>query len=336
MSNIRWTAVIPVCAWFALSACSSAPKNESETGHQQTARGDRYESDPGMAHGTPLSEGAGGEVLAPGFQIRLRHLEDKTLNGSFRVNFNGFIDLPYRVTIKAAGMGLEDFRKEVLKAYQPYFRSGIKVGIELGEKNYYVDVRGLVYKPGRILIKADTTIDELIAMAGGFPTGSNVKFAKISNAAEQRLIDLEAYYKTGSPLRFEPWRGGETVFFQREESADVSEGGDASNRINLLGEVRKPGEITFRKGADIYYYLTQAEGPTKDSNLDKVEIIRAEGSARRSIAFDLSDPSQAPALKSGDIVIFHAEKVSTFQKGLTAATAIATIISTVALLILAL
>ena len=35
-----------------------------------------------------------------------------------------------------------------MRAYKPYFKSGIRLSVELVEKEYYVELRGLIAKPG--------------------------------------------------------------------------------------------------------------------------------------------------------------------------------------------
>ncbi len=275
-------------------------------------------------------------ILAAGFLLRLRHAEDRDLNGTFRIGFNGIVDLPYNVSLKASGLTLEEFQAAVAKAYLPFFKSGFRVGVELVERAYWIEVRGLVVKPGRLRIKKETSVDEVIALAGGFPTTAEnqPRFLKVAREGKARLLNLEEYFSMGTLRTGIKWQGSEVLFFQKESSGDTIS--SLGSKVQLLGEVRRPGEFGFRQGKDIYFYLAEAGGPTRDSDFQKVEIYRGDAGKRTLVEFELDDPKNAPSVQPGDIIVVHADKLSPFQKFLNSAASFATVVSAIALLIIAL
>lgn len=275
---------------------------------------------------------AASNLVAPGFLFRLDNLEDKSLNGSFRVGFDGKLSLPYNITLTAADSTLEQLQDKVALAYRPYFKGGSKVHLGLVERAYWVDIRGLAAKPGRYLIKQDTTLDEVIAKGGGFLKESPAKFVRITNARGSKAIDLDRYYRTGDPAKLAPWMGGEMIFFQSEEGIDDSAGANGErNTVRFLGEVRRPGDINFRPGASFLYYLSEAGGPTNSVDPNKIQIFRQN----TNLQFSMDKAKDFPPLKRGDTVMLYPDHTSPFERFIQSGVGIASIISAIALVIIA-
>ena len=285
-------------------------------------------------------------TLAPGFLIRLGHQEDRDINGTYRINFDGKIDLPYNVSFRAQGLTLEEFRQKVTESYKPFFKSGVRITVDLVEKTYFVEMRGLISKPGKYKVRADSSLDEVIALGGGLPAmnngygGNNVDnqphFIKISRGETTRLVNLEEYYKSGSLKEKTSCHGGEVLFFQKESAVADLNSLDVGTQVQVLGELKRPGEFGHRPGADVYSYLADAGGPTRDTDFDKVQIYRGAPGKRVMMEFELEQPEKVPAVQPGDILVFHADKPTRFQKNVGTAANIATVLTAIALLIIAL
>jgi protein involved in polysaccharide export with SLBB domain len=277
-------------------------------------------------------------TLAPGFLIRLSHQEDKDLNGSFRIGFDGKIELPYNVTFRAQGLTLDEFRNKVLESYKPFYKGGLRLTVALEEKAYFVELRGLIKKPGRYKVHGDTSLDEVISLGEGFPSAAEnqPRFLRISRGEASRMVNLEDYYKTGSLKSNTPWRGGEVLFFQKESMASDPNSMETGTAVQVLGELKKPGEFGHRPGADVYFYLAEAGGPTRDMDFDRVLIYRGAAGKRQVLEFPLDEPDKVPPVMPGDILVFRSDIPTKFQKTVTTAASIASIITAVALLIIAL
>lgn len=77
--------------------------------------------------------------------------------------------------------------------------------------------------------------------------------------------------------------------------------------IRVMGEVEKPGMIAFQKGADLAFYVSQAGGPSHDSKIRRVQIIRGKPGSRVASEYAVSGQGlkKLPAVHDGDIVIVH-------------------------------
>jgi hypothetical protein len=103
--------------------------------------------------------------------------------------------------------------------------------------------------------------------------------------------------------------------------------------IQILGGVKSPGNIPYREGADLTFYLSQAGAPDSNEDAAKIQIIRGAPGKKEAHVFDLSKDSPPP-IQGGDIVIVHPPKKTFIEKSFAVAASAAAILGTAALLIL--
>ena len=249
--------------------------------------------------------------VAPGFQYQLHTLIDSKINGKYRVDFEGYIHLTYDVSIKTTDMNQKALEGAVNAAYQRFFRSEPNITVTLIEKRLYVDVQGLVNKPGKYLVREESSLDEVMSAADGLKTeddnASSAHYARVKREGQMAFIKLSDYY-AGNEGLVPSWQGGETVFFQQEGGTQsvIAQ----SNAIQILGQVQHPGEYQYVNGATLYYYFAKAGGPNDRADLDKLELIRFEEEIQHSKRFSLDGKGEIPMLQAGDMVIVHAERAN--------------------------
>jgi protein involved in polysaccharide export with SLBB domain len=273
------------------------------------------------------------DQLAPGYAIGLTSLDDRKLNGQFRIRFDGGLSLPYNVQLaKVDRMTLTELREVIREKYRPFFTGAFQIEVSLAERRVWLDVRGLVLKPGKQLVAPDAGLDELIALAGGLQPNSQASevFVKRADGSEDNYGLARVFEMSGG---LGNWSGGETVFFRPAEGTGQFRDADLESRsIKVLGEVRKPGLVLFRSDADFLYYLSRAEGPTAVADLEKIEIVRGGIPNAEAISVQWSDINEIPALQPGDVVVVRAREPSWWSdKALPVITSISSLLGTILL-----
>ncbi len=331
-----------LCSLVALTGLILVASSCASSSHRPgsgTSDGKRSES--GDHANTPENEAD--VEISPGFLIQLSSPKDQRLNGSFRVQVDHSLDLPYDVSIDTDGMTMAKLRATLAERYSPYFKTTPSLQVNIKQRRYYVEVAGGVAKPATHLVKKETTLDDLISLSGGLTESVSNGFARIEQGGGQvTYVDLHDYFRGVGADELPGWKGGDKVVFQKErpegDSADALTKGSLYKfrSVQVLGEVKTPGEITFRRGADAYYYLVRAGGPVQSSDLDKIELIRLNPNSKQRETIAYTSIGDVPTPKDGDLMIFHPYRPTYFEKGLQYVATIAGVISSVALLIIAL
>ena len=103
-------------------------------------------------------------------------------------------------------------------------------------------------------------------------------------------------------------------FFQSERGLSGKVTQTGRNYVQLLGQVKIPGEYPYKDGADLYDYLIKAGGPNEKADLQKFELIRGDSKERITYTFALDDLNKIPGLQPGDTVLVHADNPSVLEK----------------------
>ena len=254
-------------------------------------------------------------IVSPGFEVEVSSPVDETIKGTFRVDKDGVLKLPYQVEVQAGGLSVPALVSAVNHSYTRLLVNP-NITVSIVNEEYYVEVGGLVNQPGVYPIPKGASLDELIAQAKGLQVGSDqqprAQFARISQGAITNTIRLQDYY-SGQPGLLPSWKGGEKVFLQYTRNSLTASGSSAF--VRLVGQIKNPGEYRFQDGKDVYDYMILAGGPTEKANMDNLTLIRGlERGQRETISFSLQKSDAIPALRSGDVIMFQAENPSQLQK----------------------
>jgi len=254
-------------------------------------------------------------IVSPGFELEISSPVDETIKGTFRVDKDGVLKLPYQVEVKASGLSVPALTSAINRSYSRLLVNPA-ITVSLVKQEYYVEVGGLVNRPGVYPVPKNASLDELISHAKGLQLGSGqqprAQFARITQGDITNTIRLQDYY-SGQPGLLPSWRGGEKVFLQYTQTSLSASGSSAS--IRLLGQIKNPGEYRFQEGKDVYDYMILAGGPTEKANMDNLTLIRGlEKGQRETISFSLQKSEAIPALRSGDVIMFQADNPSQLQK----------------------
>jgi polysaccharide export outer membrane protein len=155
---------------------------------------------PGKAGG--MGDPAFGGERHPLYRLSKSDMVDVTFtfspdfNQSLTVQPDGFVVVKGVGTILAEGLTLPQFQKTVCEAYSSFLHQPeITVTLKEFEKPYFL-ASGEVARPGKYELRADLTVNEAIAVAGGFTQQARhsqvVLFRRVSvDVAEAHLLDVK-------------------------------------------------------------------------------------------------------------------------------------------------
>ena len=130
-------------------------------------------------------------VIGPEDMLMITVWKNDALSRTLPVRPDGKVSLPLLHDVQAAGLTAMQLRDKLASAFGE-FMPNPEVSVTVMEvRSYRVSVLGEVQKPGVLQLKADTTVLEAIALAGGFrdfaSPGKITILRKDSNGATQKI-----------------------------------------------------------------------------------------------------------------------------------------------------
>lgn len=276
-------------------------------------------------------------VVMPGFLFEIANMEDRKLNGRFRVDFDGQLKLPYNVLLNTDKLRASEVKSRIIASYKKFFQTQSAFTVQLAKREVYVEVRGLVERPGRILMAQNESLESLVSRSGGLKKDKDSKeleprYLRLKKQDKTEMgVELRDYFKSGAlPTHFSI-DGGDTLIFQVDAPSGKSLRSDSAT-IQIMGEVLRPGNLAFKLGADIYYYLEVAGGPSAGANLSDIKIVRGPANNRVIASLDTLEEGQLPLFKPGDIILVPHDKPTKLERNISMSSGVATIISAIVLL----
>jgi polysaccharide export outer membrane protein len=121
--------------------------------------------------------------LGPGDKLRIIVFGENELSGEFFVDDSGAIDLPLIGDVPATGVTVGEFEDRVVARFKEGYLRDPKVSIEvLNYRPFFII--GEVRNGGEYSYKSGLTIQDAVAMAGGFSYRANQKTVYIRRAGE--------------------------------------------------------------------------------------------------------------------------------------------------------
>lgn len=275
-------------------------------------------------------------MMAPGHLFSLNHPSDEKLRGQFRVQFDGYLRLPYGIKINVIGKTFFEVRKIVLDSYNRFFQRGAEdVSFVLLRKQYWVEVRGFVKKSGYYLVDRKESIDKVIDKAGGLNGSLKSDFFTVSirQLDTSYTVSLNQYFDNNVIGTSFTWTGGDTIFINLMNDDIYSQ---SVPTVSILGGVLTPGKTLFRENATLYYYLQKAGGVIPNIGYQECYVIRKVNNKIERINFDITDMSTVPLIHAGDIIMMSAEKKTLNDRVWERAVQIGSVLTSLAIVILAL
>jgi protein involved in polysaccharide export with SLBB domain len=114
------------------------------------------------------------------------------LTGEFQVNFSGEIAFPLIGSIPAAGMSVAEFQNQLLRRLRNGYVRNARVSIEVASYRPF-NVFGEVRNSGQFPFRPGLTVQDAIAMAGGFTYRANTRtvYVRRGNANTEISVQLD-------------------------------------------------------------------------------------------------------------------------------------------------
>ncbi|TNF53461.1 MAG: hypothetical protein EP309_07280 [Gammaproteobacteria bacterium] len=254
--------------------------------------------------------------LGPGdeFSLLVRGREDVSVP-LVTVSPDGLVSLPRIGLVKIQGMSIPEATDYVRKALEPYYEAPEVTLLMRSFKNNKILMLGQVANPGIIHIPTSATLLEAIAMAGGVVKDTQGNSPPINRCIIGRgkdrviWIDLRDLIENGNLALNARLQNGDVVLIPQ---------GQASVAY-VLGEVRNQGTLLLRSPMTVLDALTQSGGLTKDADVARIYLVRAEGEAGLVERIDLAnlveraDLRKNYTLREGDLVFVAERGISNFH-----------------------
>ncbi|MBK1643669.1 capsule biosynthesis protein CapA [Thiocapsa imhoffii] len=243
--------------------------------------------------------------LGPGDEIVVDIAARPEISGSHLVGPDGFITVPFAGPVLIGDLTREQAADQVLAALEPYyFDLSVTVGIMRYGSNRIV-VLGRVENPGVLQFDSPPNLLETLAQAGGLPLLRPEQLltrCAIIRGDAILWVDLARLLTGDLSLN---------IRLQRNDIVYIPDSTDTP--VYVLGEVQSPGVYRLTPQMSFLDALSQAGGPTRDANLNRIHVIRPADRVNFSFSFMQilqPDPSLNVALKEGDIVYVARSGVS--------------------------
>lgn len=182
--------IIPGKTCAALLACASVLVGCGDTGSVGTLT----EPAPSATFAAP---GAGGGIanesgyrLGAGDKISVIVFGENDLSGEFLVGDSGVVDLPLIGSVPAAGATIAQFQDGIVQKLSAGYLKDPKVSVSvLNYRPFFIT--GEVGKGGEYPYKAGLTVQDAVAIAGGYTYRANTSQAYVRRAGQDREVAVE-------------------------------------------------------------------------------------------------------------------------------------------------
>ncbi len=170
-----------------LSACGSSSDGAGASGLSAAPAGYGASVQPSVPVQT---SSVAAYRLGAGDKVKVNVFGEADLSGEFLVGDNGRIDLPLIGAVQARGQTVTQFQNAVVARYSGGYLKDPKVSVSvLNYRPFFI--QGEVGKGGEYPYKAGLTIQNAVAIAGGYTYRANTGKAFVRRAGQDREVEIQ-------------------------------------------------------------------------------------------------------------------------------------------------
>jgi polysaccharide export outer membrane protein len=219
--------------------------------------------------------------------LEISVFEVPELNITVRVSENGMISLPLLGEVQAAGLDRADLEKKIAAMLEKNYLKNAQVTIFIKEfQSKKISVMGAVREPGMHDLIGRQSLLQVISMAGGLSeqaSDSVVIFRQFRSLPGQSLVvRLDDLLLKANPKYNIPIFPGDVINVPGSQFLD----------IYVFGQVKTPGAVRIKKGADdvtLLRAIAQVGGFSDRARRGKVMITRTVDGVEKKFYVDVKD-----------------------------------------------
>ena len=245
-------------------------------------------------------------TLGPRDLIEISVWGNDKLIAEMPVRPDGLISFPLIGDVKAAGLTPDELRKKIAVNLERFINDpNVSVIVkEINSDTIRIAMGGEVNDPGSYEVHTPATLLHAISTAKGYTEEADLKKSYLLRRGKKVRIDFFALIEN-SDL-------SQNVFLQNNDLIYFP--GNFENRVNIIGEVKKPQVIRFQEGMTVLDAVLLAEGlteiakPTASKIYRKVILDSGQKTINKleveldKVIFE-GDLSKNIPLKPGDIIL---------------------------------
>jgi polysaccharide biosynthesis/export protein len=189
---------------------------------------------------------------------------------------DGKISYPLLGDLQAEGLTPEKMAENIQGKLASFITKPVVTVTVTNINSLKVYVFGEVQKPGMVTLKRNTTILQLLSLIGGVMDTADL--TKASLIRKDQAVDVNFYrlVKEGDL--------SQNIDLQKDDTILIPDNFD--KRITIVGEVKNPKVIHFRKELTIMDAVLEAGGFTEYAKTDRVKISRRFNNQKKILEVD--------------------------------------------------
>lgn len=239
-------------------------------------------------------------VVGPLDLLKITVWNQEDLSGQYTVERDGTFTFPLVGRVDTRGRTLRDLEADVTRMLADGFLKKPQVSVSVVEyRSKRVFVVGELRQPGTYPLKGDTSLIEVLALAGPVTNGSadHVLIIRTAGArgpvlpgqdqaAEVIRLELKSLEHSAQTVLL---RDGDTLYVPRALTAFV------------FGYVRNPGAYAVGKDTTVLQALSLAGGVTEYGAMNRIKIVRVVNGEQREFKVKLHE-----LVQPGDTIVIPA------------------------------
>lgn len=258
------------------------------------------------------SYGENGYTIGVRDVLEVQLFNQPELSGQYAVETDGAFSFPLIGRVEAAGLTVEQLEATLrARLLDGYFRNP-RITVAVAEyRSQQVFVMGEVNSPGAYPLAAETSLIEVLALAGSVTSQSSgvVVIVRRGGGTSRDRATRNGVGENGDDDGVGGQDAGEPTSLEGPNTIRVNlrdlESGDLSGNVMLrdgdtvfvpraalvyvLGEVREPGSFPIQEGLTVLQALSLAGGATEFAALNRIRIVRFVDGEKLELRAKLDD-----------------------------------------------